>query len=150
MESMNLENFELFYSQEVLEKAILLHKNFLVEEIERVDKNEYATTINDIPPAHVILQLKGLNIAKTSCDCGMDMDCPHVAAMLYEMEYLFQNQKLFELENLELSQYFKEFIESIDNEKINNFLINTLKRNTRLRQQFLEEFGWMNFGDSEK
>lgn len=147
---MNLENFELFYSQEVLEKAILLHKNFLVEEIERVDKNEYATTINDIPPAHVILQLKGLNIAKTSCDCGMDMDCPHVAAMLYEMEYLFQNQKLFELENLELSQYFKEFIESIDNEKINNFLINTLKRNTRLRQQFLEEFGWMNFGDSEK
>jgi hypothetical protein len=147
---MNLENFENFYSQEILEKANYLFKNFLIEEIERVDFQEYTTTINDFPPAHIILYFKGLEIFETSCDCILGEDCPHIAAMLYKMEHLFENHTLFELENLELNQFLKSLMQNIDNERINNFLIDKLKRNNRLRQQFLEEFSWIHFNDTEK
>lgn len=135
-------NFEGHFSRRVLQKGQDYYDNGLVDDIS-VDQDIYSAIVHGSEDYNVSLIIQKGNFLNGECDCPYAKggnNCKHMAALLYALTDE-DKDKVNAIDNKKnVSDSLLDIIESIDSDKLNEFLYDALLVNDEMYNDFRIEF----------
>ncbi len=134
---MTILDFEQTIDTRLLERGLQYYQEGNILTIEQIDQGLWEAIVTGSENYHVAIELNNEKIIKSSCSCPFDSSeyCKHQIA-------IFNFLKYSDLAKKPHSGKIKKIHSIIDNfspEKLKSALIDILKENKKLRNEFLEK-----------
>lgn len=134
---MTILDFEQTIDTRLLERGLQYYQEGNILTIEQIDQGLWEAIVTGSENYHVAIELNNEKIIKSSCSCPFDLSeyCKHQIA-------IFNFLKYSDLAKKPHSGKIKKIHSIIDNfspEKLKSALIDILKENKKLRNEFLEK-----------
>ena len=133
-------NFEGHFSRKVLNKGWQYYDNCFVDDIS-VDQDIYSAIVHGSADYDVSVNIHKENFLNGKCNCPYALEghnCKHMAALLYAIT---DENKVNEIDNTKDNSFsLLDIIESIDSDKLNEFLYDVLMGNDEMYNDFRIEF----------
>ncbi len=133
-------NFEGHFSRKVLNKGWQYYDNCFVDDIS-VDQDIYSAIVHGSADYDVSVNIHKGNFLNGKCNCPYALEghnCKHMAALLYAIT---DENKVNEIDNTKDNSFsLLDIIESIDSDKLNEFLYDVLMGNDEMYNDFRIEF----------
>ena len=133
-------NFEGHFSRKVLNKGWQYYDNCFVDDIS-VDQDIYSAIVHGSADYDVFVNIHKGNFLNGKCNCPYALEghnCKHMAALLYAIT---DENKVNEIDNTKDNSFsLLDIIESIDSDKLNEFLYDVLMGNDEMYNDFRIEF----------
>ena len=133
-------NFEGHFSRKVLNKGWQYYDNCFVDDIS-VDQDIYSAIVHGSADYDVSVNIHKGNFLNGKCNCPYALEghnCKHMATLLYAIT---DENKVNEIDNTKDNSFsLLDIIESIDSDKLNEFLYDVLMGNDEMYNDFRIEF----------
>lgn len=136
---MKLSNFEEKVEEKILSRGLSYFENDYIEDIEKVDENEYCGTALGTDEYNVFIKIDhDQNIIEHSCDCPYDWGniCKHEVAMLYYLRGI--TNKGDEIQTGKI-QIIKNELENLSKKELIDMVIDLSKRSKIIKQEIYWE-----------
>lgn len=137
-QNITLDNFEQIIDHRILERGFEYYKNDAILTIEQVDHGLWEAIISGNQKYDVSINIKDQIIVNSSCNCPYDMSdfCKHKVAVLNFLKY---NEGLGNFSSFKMDK-IKSIIENFSPEEVKDNLLEILKLNRQIRDDFLKEY----------
>lgn len=134
---MTINNFEENIDPRLLERGLQYYQDGKILTIEQIDKGLWEAIVSGTNNYEVIVELQGEKITKSNCTCPFDLGeyCKHQIAIFNFFKYsdLAKNPHSGKVKKVQ------SILSNFSPEKLKAVLLNILKENKDLRDDFLKK-----------
>lgn len=134
---MTIYNFEENIDTRLLERGLQYYQDGSILTIEQIDKGFWEAVVSGTEEYNVIVELSNGKIIESNCSCPFYFDkyCKHQIAIFNFLKYsdLAKNPHSGKIERIQ------SILDNLSHEKLKSVLLNILKENKDLRNDFLKK-----------
>lgn len=137
-QSITLDNFEQIIDSRILERGFEYYKNDAILSIDQIDNGIWEAVISGNDQYETAIHLQNNIIIHSTCSCPYDLStyCKHKVAVLNFLKYS-ENAKKPASDKM---QRINNIINSFSPEEVKDNLLEILKFNKTIREDFLEDY----------
>lgn len=144
-----LSEFEQRIDETILSRGLVYFNKGAVKACSRIAPEEYTATVEGSKSYTVHFTMKNQTITDHRCDCPYDLGpiCKHMAALIFYLQgdamksEIPVRPKPKKKTTKSLYQQVKELVGQISHEELTTFLLKEVKRDQKLKNAFITEFG---------